>query len=78
MLTDDEVRGLILALVGGQGSVSEAQIDQVLEWADNTRIDNALVDLAVAGKITVRIDGKERPKAEPRLVFSRKAKADGR
>jgi hypothetical protein len=62
VFSNDEVAQLIKGAIDAsdQGSVSDAEVDQVIHWAIESRVGEVMLDLALEGRIgmLVRPDGE--------------------
>lgn len=62
LLSDDEMERLIMATVeghtlAGQQGATRQQIDAVLAWAEQTRVDMTFLSLILKGEVAVTHDG---------------------
>jgi hypothetical protein len=53
VITSDEIETLLLATIQGQGEATEEELRRVHKWAHTARIDGALLELVLAGKLLV-------------------------
>lgn len=59
MLTDDEVRAVILACASAPGGATEEDMKAAVQWAQQVRTDATLLDLALDGMVGITIrDGE--------------------
>ena len=59
LLSDDEVKELILALVKGQGAASDEDMKAVVDWAQDIRIGASLLECVLSGLLVVAVrDGE--------------------
>ncbi len=66
VLTDAEIDQLLLAVFGGPHGGTDEEAAVLLEWAEHVRIDEALLDLALEGKVSISIDPDRVPRFFPR------------
>lgn len=52
ILTDEEVRGLVMALARGMERFTEDDASKLIDWATNVRLENGVVDLFVSGMLS--------------------------
>ena len=53
VINSDELKTLLLATMQGQGEATEEELERVHKWAHATRVDGALLELVLAGKLLV-------------------------
>lgn len=60
-LSDYEIDQLILAFATGRGEAGffEEEVEVLLNWAISTRVNNALLDLAIKGLVTINTQEKK-------------------
>ena len=56
LLSDAEAKAVILARLRGAGpeGASKAQCEQAVRWAEQVRIDSALLELVLEGRLAMR------------------------
>ena len=64
ILTDRETRALILSVLearrlAGRPGATEDELEVVIDWATQTRLDMAALDLALDGKLLLDVRGGE-------------------
>ena len=57
ILSNEEILKLKMALAASKQPFTREQIEQVLKWAKLTKVQNGILDLVLAGKIAIHIDG---------------------
>lgn len=70
LLTDAEAETLVLLTVGRDGSATEEELQRILEWANDVRASESLLDNVLAGNMFVRIKEGD----EPRFSLTAKGK----
>ena len=59
ILTEDEVQAIIMAVLDDGEAHEEAEMERCVEWAKDTRVNAAVLQLVLDGKLIVGVkDGK--------------------
>jgi len=56
ILSDEEIKILIIQLQKGQEEIIEEEVVKLLEWAEHTRISSTLLDILLDGHLIVKLD----------------------
>lgn len=59
IFTDRELEAMVVAVAKGQDTFTESDLMRVYDWMLKIKIDSAMVDLVLSGKLSIDVRGKD-------------------